>query len=174
MRSKGVFLILLVVAIGITFFFNKAEPSYSSEERPQVGFKAPGFSLEALDSTELYGLEDLDKPIVINFWASWCGPCREEAPDLVSLYDEYKDEIDIYAVNMTTTDSLKEVKLFVDHYGFTFPVLLDQEGEVSKAYQVIGIPTTFFIDKHGNIVHKIAGFATYQDLEAGIRRLAGR
>lgn len=174
MRSKGLFLIVFIAAIGLTIFFNKTESSFSSEERPQVGFKAPGFSLEALNSNELYGLEDLGKPIVINFWASWCGPCREEAPDLVSLYEEYKDEIEIYAVNMTSTDSLKEVKQFVDHYDFTFPVLLDHEGEVSKAYQVIGIPTTFFIDEDGNIVHKIAGFATYHDLEAGISRLVGR
>lgn len=174
MRSKELFLILFIAVIAITLFLNMSEPSFSSDERPAVGFKAPGFSLEALASNETYGLENQSKPIVINFWASWCGPCREEAPDLVSLYEEYKDDIEIYAVNMTTSDSLKEIQRFVDQYGFTFPILLDQEGDVGRAYQVIGIPTTFFVDENGHIVHKIPGFATYHDLEVGFRRLAGR
>jgi cytochrome c biogenesis protein CcmG/thiol:disulfide interchange protein DsbE len=174
LRLKDIFFVLFLAAIAITIYFNMSEPSLSADERPAVGYKAPGFSLEALNSNETYTLEGLNKPVVINFWASWCGPCREEAPDLVSFYEEYKGEIEIYAVNMTSTDSLKEIQRFVDQYGFTFPILLDQEGDVGRAYQVIGIPTTFFVDENGHILHKIPGFATYHDLEEGFRRLAGR
>lgn len=174
MRLKDIFFGLFLAVIALTIYFNMSDPSFSADERPAVGYKAPGFSLKALNSNETYTLEGLNKPVVINFWASWCGPCHEEAPDLVSLYEKYKGEIEIYAVNMTSTDSLKEIQRFVDQYGFTFPILLDQEDVVGRAYQVIGIPTTFFVDENGYILHKIPGFATYHELEVGFRRLAGR
>ena len=103
---------------------------------PIIGAKAPDFSLKGLDG-KTYTLSDLKgaKPVLVNFWASWCPPCKAEAPDLVQLYKEYGDEMEIYAVNLTSADSVEGAQQFVDEYGFEFPVLLDDKGEVGKIYQ---------------------------------------
>jgi cytochrome c biogenesis protein CcmG/thiol:disulfide interchange protein DsbE len=174
MRSNRLFILILIVAVGMTVYFSLSGQSLSKDQRPEIGFQAPSFSLDALDSDKTYGLESTNKPIVINFWASWCAPCREEAPDLVRLYDQYRDNLDVYAINLTNSDSMTNVERFVNEFGFEFPVLLDQEGDVGKTYQVLAIPTTFFIDENGTIVHKIVGFASSSDLEMHFRRLAGR
>jgi cytochrome c biogenesis protein CcmG/thiol:disulfide interchange protein DsbE len=174
MRSNRLFILILIIAIGLTVFINLSGQTLSEDERPEIGFQAPSFSLERLDSDELYSLGSTDKPIVINFWASWCGPCREEAPDLVHLQEQYKDEVEVYAINLTKTDSIVGVQRFVEEYGFTFPVLMDREGEIGEKYQVLSIPTTFFVDANGTIVHKIVGYASKNDLELNFSRLAGR
>jgi cytochrome c biogenesis protein CcmG/thiol:disulfide interchange protein DsbE len=174
MRSNKLFILLLIVAVGVTVYFNLSGQNLSKDERPEIGFQAPDFSLERLDSDDMYSLESTDKPIVINFWASWCGPCREEAPELVRLHEQYKDDVEVYAINLTNTDSLVGVERFVEEYGFEFPVLLDRKGEIGGKYQVLSIPTTFFVDANGTIVHKIVGFASKTDLEFNFGRLAGR
>lgn len=139
---------------------NDKEPLSISkiEELPEVNFKAPSFSLNGLDEKN-YSLESAKgKPIIVNFWASWCGPCKVEAPELVNLYEENKEELEIYAVNMTGGDSLEGAKGFVEEYGFEFPILLDEENQVADKYKVTAIPTTFFINKEGIIVEKIVGY----------------
>jgi cytochrome c biogenesis protein CcmG/thiol:disulfide interchange protein DsbE len=174
MRSNRLFILVLIIAIGFTVYFNLSGQNLSKDEKPEIGFQAPSLSLEHLNSDKVYSLESTDKPIVINFWASWCGPCREEAPDLVNLHEQYKDDIEVYAINLTNTDSIVGVERFVEKYGFTFPVLMDKEGEISEKYHVLSIPTTFFVDANGTIVHKIVGYASKNDLELNFGRLTGR
>jgi cytochrome c biogenesis protein CcmG/thiol:disulfide interchange protein DsbE len=142
------------------------------EELPKVNFKAPTFSLKGLDG-KTHSLEEMKgTPIVINFWASWCTPCKIEAPELVKLYDKYKGRVEIYAVNLTDNDTLKNVKAFAEHYKFDFPVLLDEEGEVSSKYRVAAIPTTYFIDKDGIIVDQLVGFGGIEVFAEKIDNLA--
>lgn len=144
------------------------------EELPRIGFKAPGFKLKALDEKE-YSLETLEgKPVVINFWASWCGPCRLEAPELVKLYEKYKNQLEIYAINLTFNDSIEGAKAFSDEYDFTFPVLLDTDGLVGKRYQVQAIPTTFFVNEKGIVVDQVTGLAQPDDLEGKFLKLLKR
>lgn len=121
----GMVAILWTIAVDINTSENGPSGNHV-EELPRIGFKAPGFELLALDGKE-YGLEGVKgKPVVINFWASWCGPCRLEAPDLVELYEKYGENIEIYAVNQTFGDSEQAAKAFANEYGFKFPVLLDK------------------------------------------------
>lgn len=128
------------------------------EELPRIHFKAPSFELKGLDDKS-YTLESVKgKPIVLNFWASWCDPCKKEAPEMVKLYRNYKDYLEIYAVNLTTGDNLESVKKFVDEYGFSFPVLLDSKDVAASKYNIQAIPTTFFINADGIIVDQIIGY----------------
>lgn len=130
-----------------------------SEDAPQTNYKvAPSFNLPGLDGKK-YSLNSVKgTPLVINFWASWCGPCRIEAPELVKLHNQYGDKIKIYAINVTESDSARGAEQFVEKYGFQFPVLFDKGDNVSTKYGVVAIPTTFFINKDGKIVDMITGY----------------
>jgi len=154
--------VLLLAASALFPVLPVQETAAILEAKPAVGYMAPSFSLTGMDGKtyELSGKRD--KPLVINFWASWCGPCRMEAPDLSRLYQAYGQQIDFYAVNVTSDDTLDEAKAFVDHYKLTFPIPLDLQGEVARSYQLQAIPTTYLIDRNGVIRQKIIGM-----IEAG-------
>jgi cytochrome c biogenesis protein CcmG, thiol:disulfide interchange protein DsbE len=96
-------------------------------------------------------LSDLrGKAVMINFWASWCGPCRIEIPHMIALYDEYRDSgLEILAVNVR--ESPAQVQDFADQLGMNFPILMDTNGQVAAAYFVRAIPMTFFVDSDGVI-----------------------
>ncbi len=143
----------------------------STEELPKTGYQAPNFSLKALDG-QTYSLQSLNgKPVVINFWASWCGPCKIEAPELVRLYDKYKARIEIYAVNVTASDSIEGAKAFAQDYVFQFPVLIDEKGEVAQKYAIRPIPTTLFVNSEGIIIEQVIGLVDPQTMESKFRRL---
>ncbi len=144
------------------------------EEGPAVGSRAPDIALQGMDG-RTYQLRDLrgQKPVVVNFWASWCPPCELEAPDLVYLYGKYKDQLEIFAVNLTSQDTYEDARAFARRYGFAFPVLLDQKGNVARDYQVLSIPTSYFIDKDGIIRNKLIGITTRGRLEAMVQELVG-
>ncbi|CAG7624924.1 Thiol-disulfide oxidoreductase ResA [Paenibacillus solanacearum] len=144
---------VLLVVLGL--YQSKAGDAVAqaSAARPELkqGQAVPSFSLKGMDGGEYHVGGPRDKPLIVNFWASWCGPCHEEAPDLAQLYERYKGKIDLYAVNVTKGDSLKEARSFVKQYGYHFPVLLDAQGEAAAVYRILFVPTSFLIDKHGNL-----------------------
>jgi thiol-disulfide isomerase/thioredoxin len=96
--------------------------------------------------------------VLINFWASWCTACRAEAPELQQLYTQYKGQgLVILGVNVTQQDTVADAEAYVDEFKMTFPVPMDEQGEVTKAYRVPGLPTSFFIDPQGIIRNVIMG-----------------
>ncbi|MBI4319502.1 MAG: TlpA family protein disulfide reductase [Chloroflexi bacterium] len=115
---------------------------------PSVGKTAPDFTLLDLDGQPVT-LSDLQgKPVLINFWASWCPPCRYEMPELEAVYRERRDKgLVILAVSID--DSVAAAADFIRENGFTFPVLLDTDKQVSYLYRVRPIPTSFFVDREG-------------------------
>ena len=143
-----------------------------TEQAPKEDFLAPEFTLESMRDGTLSVGGPRDKALLINFWASWCDPCKLEAPDLVELYEEYKDKLDIYAVNATNDDKKAKAEAFADEYGFAFPVLWDRpkdEGSVAELYGVLGYPTSFIVDKNGVIRHVILGIRPKDELERMLR-----
>lgn len=114
-----------------------------------AGQAAPDFELKSLAGETIRLSDFKGKPILLNFWATWCGPCRAEFPELQSAAVEYKDKVVIIGINMTTNDTPNQVPAFVAEFGVTFPIALDETGEVSRAYQVMGLPTSVFIDRDG-------------------------
>lgn len=139
-----------------------AEPQESVG--PRRGEKAPDFSLVTLTGERL-ALSDLKgKKVLLNFWATWCPPCRAEMPDMQKLYEDMgQDEMEIVAVNLTQSElKLENVDRFVQEYGLTFPVLLDEKSEVAQQYLAITIPTSYVIDSEGIIRQKKIGPMSYE------------
>ena len=153
-------LIILSVAAGwiafSSFFIN--QPTQSDISAPKEGFNAPDFRLDSLEEESIQLDQLIGDPIVINFWASWCPPCRAEMPALQRVYEKYKDQnLHVLAVNMTDQDNIRDIEQFVDSNGLTFPVLFDYLGDTATKYQVKALPTTFFINRNGTISDIIIG-----------------
>ena len=116
-------------------------------DRTERGARAPEFDLPRLDGAGSVASEDLaGAPVVVNFWASWCAPCREEAPLLERMWRRYRDDgVRFLGVNVQDHDD--DARAFVEEFGMTYPVVVDEGGELLAEMAVIeGLPQTFFID----------------------------
>ena len=134
------------------------EHTYTSLQAPQAGYFAPSLELSTLGSETLALSDFQGRPIILNFWASWCPPCRAEMPDFQQASVEYGDTgLIILGVNATNQDALNEVNLFISDHEVTFPIMLDTDGEATRDYQVHSLPTTFFIDRSGRIDKVVIG-----------------
>ncbi|RPF55888.1 TlpA disulfide reductase family protein [Aquisalibacillus elongatus] len=115
-----------------------------------VGDTAPNFQLKNIEGETVQLADFRGKKVFMNFWASWCDPCKDEMPDMQKLYEEYSDEVVILAVN-TSESNKKNAVNFVNEYGLTFPVLFDETSEVAAKYNMMGLPMTYFINSEGEI-----------------------
>jgi len=122
---------------------------------PQVGFSAPDFTLQTSEG-ESYKLSELrGNAILVNFWASWCPPCRSEMPAMKRVYEDFQDQgFVVLAVNSTHQDNLGDAIAFAQDLNLTFPILLDRDGTAGSSYAVRSLPTSFFIDPDG-IIHDV-------------------
>lgn len=145
----------------------------SSSLLPKVGDPAPDFSLQTLAGENLSLAEFNGKPVLINYWASWCQPCRVEMPEIETAYQTYKNQgLVVLGINDTHQDDLAEVKSFVNELKLSFPILLDQTGEVTESrYGVIGLPTSVFIDRQGVIRFIQIGAMTTAQLENNLKTI---
>lgn len=125
----------------------------------QQGNLAPDFELDMLDGTTVKLSDYKGQKVLLNMWATWCLPCRAEMPDMQTFYDDYKDKgVAVLAVNMTKSEkSVEQVPMFLEQYGISFPILLDEHNEVANRYQVRSLPTTYLINSEGIIEQKIIG-----------------
>ena len=139
-------------------------------DTPIVGRPAPSFDLQTLDGGRL-SLADLrGSPVVLNFWASWCIPCREEAPLLTAAAADYGAR-GLRVVGIVYQDSAEGARGFMDRYGQTYPGLLDPDGRTAIDYGVFGIPETFFIDAAGIVRSRQVGPVTADDLRRQIQEI---
>ena len=154
-----VFIVILILLASAGWIWHSRLPILNQNSPdaalPQEGFFAPGFHLKTIDGKDL-SLADLQGvPVILNFWASWCPPCRAEMPAFQQVFEEYSvNDLTIVAINSTFQDSLTEVSGFVNDNSLTFPILLDNTGSVSKSYNLHSLPTTFFINSQG-LIQKI-------------------
>lgn len=132
------------------------------------GALAPQIILSSIEGQDYKIGGESDKPRLINFWASWCDPCKEEAADLKRFNDKYKDKLDIYGVNVTYYDKLDKVKKFIEEYDIPYTVLLDEDEIAYKQYNGIAFPTNVLVDKHGVIQDVIIGLLSPEALEKKI------
>jgi len=139
---------------------------------PKVGSLAPDFTLPTLDGGAVTLSQLRGHPIIINFWASWCVPCRAEAPELQRAHEQYRAQgLIILGMNDTSTDTRDNASAFVKEFHLDYAIPMDEKGEVSNLYRVPGLPTTFFVDAQGVIRNLIMGQLNRADLEGGIEMI---
>jgi thiol-disulfide isomerase/thioredoxin len=123
---------------------------------PEEGALAPDFLLEELNGGELRLSDFRGRPVVLNFWATWCAPCRKEIPQLVQAHERYKDDgLVIIALNLQEGKAI--IRPYAEDFGMDFPIAIDRNGEVGERYRLLGLPTTYFIDRDGVITSIFRG-----------------
>lgn len=153
-RSAGLFLIsagiLLIAVFGFDLFGDwRAASGTAHTVAPEVGSSAPNFTLRDLNGDQVTLTSLRGKKVIINFWATWCGPCRYEMPFLQTLYEEHAGELVILAVNFDEPE--EAVLAFTEELGMTFDVLLDPGAVVQDVYEIRAYPSTYFLDEEGVI-----------------------
>ena len=133
---------------------------------------APDFTLTSLDGQPITLSDFQDQPVVINFWASWCGPCRFEMPELAQKYDDFRAAgLVVLGVNVTSQDSIEGAAQFVEDFDIPFPILLDEAGDVEALYSASSTPTTIFVNADGVITNRHFGPMTDEQIDGYIRAL---
>jgi thiol-disulfide isomerase/thioredoxin len=144
-------------------------PEQAEPESELMGKPADDFTLSDLKGVKRALSSHKGNVVLLDFWATWCGPCRREMPIIAKLHERYaKKGLVVYGVNCSETQS--KAKAFVDKYGYTFPQLLDQDGDVQTRYQISAIPTVFIVDKKGNISAHLVGGRSEKELVAALER----
>ena len=155
-------LYMLIVTLGLAWILVSADRSGASTAgkipAPQVGFLAPDFELQTPDGKSVRLSQLRGQAVLVNLWATWCPPCRAEMQSIEKVYQEYKDEeFTVLAVNMTYQDDPLAVMPFVNEQALTFPILLDETGEMGNAYQLRSLPSSYFIRRDGIINEVVIG-----------------
>ena len=133
--------------------------------RVQIGKPAPDFSLPSLGGKKVSLSEFKGKAVFINFWATWCPPCKDEMPSMERVYREQKaNGFEILAVSIDK--GTKEVEAFRKEHGLSFPILLDPDMLVAAIYELAFVPTTYLIDRSGNVVHRETQYRDWADAES--------
>ena len=152
---------VLLIVSGCSTATPTAEPEVNADPTTPpiglaVGYTAPELTITDLDGQEIRLSELRGKPVLVNFWAVWCGFCRIELPEMQEVYQEHKgDGFVILAIDVQEDPA--QVKAFVDELGLTFPIIVDDTGVTTRAYRVRGLPTSYFIGPDGIILGKQIG-----------------
>lgn len=175
MRKR--FLVIAALAIVLTagfwYFMNvtPAQTPAAPETGITVGKTAPSFTLQAMDGKPVK-VGEKGKITVLNFWATWCPPCRQEMPELEVFAKKHKDDILFSAINLQ--ESPEKVREYLKQNNFTMPVLLDTDGKAGTAFLIRAIPTTIILDKHGVIQFRKSGPVTADELETVLKEVQAK
>lgn len=158
----------LLAAPGCTYTSDNT-PSGANSVGPRVGQLAPDFTLTDLNGNRTSLSDFRGKRVFINFWATWCPPCREEMPAIELFHQEYKDR-DVVVIGVDLYESEEDVRQYVQDGGYSWIFVIDTTGEVTRDYRVTGIPTSFFLDRDGVIRAVTTGAMTKKDMEANLAK----
>lgn len=153
--------LLILLAGALWIALTAATPGTTTSGKipaPRAGFLAPDFTLTTADGDTVTLSALRGHPVIVNLWASWCGPCRAEMPALQRIHEAYQDTgLILLAVNATPQDSESAALAFAAELGLTFPILFDTVGEASRLYELRALPSTYFIGPDGTIQEVVIG-----------------
>jgi len=149
-KFVAIFIVVFIIILGFLTTFKK--PS---------GEKAPDFTITTFEGKKMTLSKLKDKPVVINIWASWCGPCQDEAPELQAFWKSYKDKV--YMIGVNYKDSKKDAKSFIKKFKITYPNGTDVDGRIYKKYRATGVPETIIVNDN-RIYKHIVGVTTAAEL----------
>lgn len=141
---------------------------------PEVNRPAPDFALPALGGGTVDLASYRGKVVLVNFWNTWCEPCKEETPALQTAYNDLSAQgLVVIGVNLANQEQkgAEDVQAFVDQYGLSYPIALDTDGAVSRAFRLYPLPTSYFVDPQGNIRYVITRSTTRAEVEALFNQL---
>jgi cytochrome c biogenesis protein CcmG/thiol:disulfide interchange protein DsbE len=174
--------LLIGLALGLIYFFGipaKEEsglllqpepPSGTVLPGPYIGAPAPELEAETVDGSKISLQDFRGKVVVLNFWATWCAPCREEMPALEARYEKYKDR-GLVVLAIDFDEPAEDVRAFRDSLALTFPVLLDPGAAIQQLYRVRGYPTSYFVDRDGTIQVQHVGIMYEDQLDGYLTQL---
>jgi len=162
--------VLAVVVAGFLLMQGNAKNEFSSSSSLEAKEPAPNFTLKLIDGGNFNLSDYKGKPVLINFLASWCLPCREEMPILEKVSREYKQKGVIF-LGVAIDDTEEKMKDFMARYEVTFPVGLDKTSTIQKSFGLYGIPTTYFIDRQGVINYSHSGSVTEELMQHELDKL---
>ncbi len=138
--------------------------------QPSQGKPAPNFAFSYSDDRTLSLADFRGHPVIVNFWATWCPPCRREMPNLVKAYETYKDA-GLVIIEVDVAEPPETVQQFVTQQNMTMPVVLDRRQEITRLYRTDSFPTSFFIDKDGAIVARWVGYLPEDQLALNLKKI---
>lgn len=182
MKLRPVILTLIFAGlIGLALYTSQKENEEAEKRTPAAvqntglkpGSLAPDFTLDTLDGKKVSLKEYQGKKVILNFWATWCPPCREEMPEMQKFYQDYRQEdVEILAVNLEYSETKPEkIRDFVKEYGIAFPIPLDEKNTTGKQFRAVSIPTSYFIDEKGIITKMHIGPMDYGFMEEEVRNM---
>ena len=183
MKKSGwiiISLLMVVLIAGASILYNRYSSEVENErlmEEEDAGevteqelVMAPDFTVYDENGAAVKLSDFIGKPTVVNFWASWCGPCQMEMPDFDEKYQELAEKVQFLMVNMTdgSQETLEKAKKFIEDSGYSFPVYYDTDVDAAMTYGVTSIPSTYFIDAEGHAVAWAQGMIDAMTLQKGI------
>lgn len=150
---------------------NDKDSESQNQDKPKV--VAPDFTVFDKEGNGVHLSDHVGKPIVLNFWASWCGYCKMEMPEFNQSYEKLKNKVDFFMVNVTDgeRETVKKASDFIAQKGYTFPVYYDTHLSAANAYGAYSLPMTFFINSEGHVVAQAAGKIDAETLQKGINMI---
>ena len=165
-RLLGYAILPVIAIVTGTYYWLFQRPA----DTPVVGRQAPAFQLPALDGGEQSLSAYRGRPVIVNFWATWCEPCKQEMP---ALQAETASRPDLVVLGIDNVESAVKVRPYVEQLGVHFPILLDQDGSAVERYQVSGLPTSFFVDRSGVLRYVYRGALTPETLRDSVAAISG-
>jgi cytochrome c biogenesis protein CcmG/thiol:disulfide interchange protein DsbE len=179
MINRVILFLLLSFSVSVISYAGNVEKLISSESKSNLstekeGDKAPNFSLKSVDGKTVKLSDYKGKIVIIDFWATWCPPCRRGVPDLISIQKEFKKDVVVIGISLDREKTIKDVPGFIKDYGINYPVVYGDDQVTVDYGGIRSIPTSFVIDRKGNVVDSHIGLVPKEVFTDKVKELLNK